>query len=70
MRQDSDEFDVANRQICKDLTITLENLNENMMYDFRVKAVNEVGDGELSKSISVHIQDDERMYKSCNASYG
>lgn len=62
MRQDSDEFDVANRNICKDLTITLENLNENMLYDFRVKAVNEVGDGEPSKSINVHIQDDECMY--------
>uniref|UniRef100_A0AAR2K4R8 Fibronectin type-III domain-containing protein n=1 Tax=Pygocentrus nattereri TaxID=42514 RepID=A0AAR2K4R8_PYGNA len=41
-REDSDEFDVANRQICKEPTITLENLNENMTYDFRVKA-NAVG---------------------------
>lgn len=64
MRQDSNEFDVANRQLCKDLTITLDNLSENMMYDFRVKAVNEVGDGEPSKPISVNIQDDERMYHS------
>ncbi len=64
MRQDSNEYDVANRQLCKDLTITLENLSENMMYDFRVKAVNEVGDGEPSKPISVNIQDDERMYHS------
>lgn len=62
MRQDSNEFDVANRQLCKDLTITLENLSENMMYDFRVKAVNDVGDGEPSKPISVNIQEDERMY--------
>lgn len=60
-RQDSDEFDVANHQVCKDLTITLENLNENMMYDFRVKAVNEVGDGAPSRPINVHIQDDECM---------
>lgn len=64
MRQDSNEYDVANRQLCKDPTITLENLSENMMYDFRVKAVNEVGDGEPSKPISVNIQDDERMYHS------
>lgn len=64
MRQDSNEYDVANRNLCKDLTITLENLTENMMFDFRVKAVSEVGNGEPSKPISVNIQEDERMYYS------
>lgn len=64
MRQDSNEYDVANRHLCKDLTITLENLTENMMFDFRVKAVSEVGNGEPSKPISVNIQEDERMYYS------
>lgn len=62
MRQDSDEFDPANRQICKDCTLTVENLSENMSYQFRVKAVNEVGDGEPSKPITVVIMDDQSMF--------
>lgn len=59
MRSDSDEFDPAHRSICKDCTITLENLNENATFQFRVKAVNEVGEGEPSRPITAAIKDDE-----------
>lgn len=59
MRADGTEFDVANRKLCKDLHIKLENLSENHVYQFRVFAVTEVGEGERSKPISANIQDDE-----------
>lgn len=59
MRHDGTEFDVANRQIITDTTATIENLTENNMYQFRVKAMNEVGEGDPSKPISANMQDDE-----------
>lgn len=61
MRSDSNEFDVANRKIFSECCGTIENLSENQEYQFRVKAVNEVGDGEPSKAITAKIQDDESM---------
>lgn len=61
MRSDSNEFDVANRKIFTECCGTIENLSENQEYQFRVKAVNEVGDGEPSKPIAARIQDDESM---------
>lgn len=61
MRSDSNEFDVANRKIFTECCGTIENLSENQEYQFRVKAVNEVGDGEPSKPITARIQDDESM---------
>lgn len=67
MRADSTEFDVANRKIFPECCGTIENLSENQEYQFRVKAVNEVGDGEPSKPITAKIQDDEskKLLKSC-----
>lgn len=59
MRSDSNEFDVANRKIFTECCGTIENLSENQEYQFRVKAVNEVGDGDPSKPIGARIQDDE-----------
>ena len=59
MRSDSNEFEVANRKIFPECCGTLENLSENHEYQFRVKAVNEVGDGDPSKPITAKIQDDE-----------
>lgn len=62
MRHDSNEFDPANRNICKDCTLVLENLSENQSYQFRVKAVNEIGNGEPSKPITAVIMDDQSMF--------
>lgn len=64
MRADSNEFEVANRKIFPECCGTIENLSENQEYQFRVKAVNEVGDGQPSKAITVKIQDDESR-KAC-----
>lgn len=64
MRSDSTEYEVANRKIFTECCGTIENLSENQEYHFRVKAVNEVGEGDPSKPISAKIQDDESMYKS------
>lgn len=52
---------MANRKVFSQCCGTIENLSEDQEYQFRVKAVNEVGDGEPSKSITVIIQDDKSM---------
>lgn len=62
MRSDSNEFEVANRKVFTECCGTIENLSEDQEYQFRVKAVNEVGDGEPSKSITVTIQEDKSMH--------
>lgn len=62
MRSDSNEFEVANRKVFTECCGTIENLSEDQEYQFRVKAVNEVGDGEPSKSITVTIQDNKSMH--------
>ena len=63
-RQDGGEFEVANPQICRGLSFTVPNLSEHHMYEFRVKAVNEVGVGEPSNVMNVRIQDDKGLFKS------
>lgn len=63
MRSDSNEFEVANRKLFTECCGTVESLSEKQEYQFRVKAVNEIGDGELSKPITAMIQDDERKFK-------
>lgn len=65
MRSDGNEFEVANRKIFTECCGTIENLSENQEYQFCVKAVNEVGDGEPSKAITAKIQDDESMKVAC-----
>lgn len=59
MRSDSTEYDVANRKIFTECCGTIENLSENQEYEFRVFAMNEVGEGDRSKPITATIQDDE-----------
>lgn len=61
MRSDGSEFEVANRKMFTKCSGVIENLSENQEYEFRVKAVNEVGDGAPSKPITAKIQDDESM---------
>lgn len=61
-RQDGGEFEIANHQMCRDTVLTIENLKEYETYDFRVKAVNEVGNGEPSQEVTTTIQDDEGLY--------
>lgn len=63
MRSDSNEFEVANRKLFTECCGTVDGLSEKQEYQFRVKAVNEIGDGEPSKPITATIQDDERMFK-------
>lgn len=60
MRSDTTEFEVANRKMFPlECFGTLENLSEGQEYDFRVFAVNEVGNGTPSNIINVKIMDDE-----------
>lgn len=61
MRSDGSEFEVANRKLFTECCGTIENLSENQEYQFRVKAMSEVGDGDVSKPITAKIQDDESM---------
>lgn len=61
MRSDSNEYEVANRKLFTECCGTIENLSEDQEYQFRVKAVNEVGDGDPSKSITATIQDNKSM---------
>lgn len=63
MRADGTEFEVANRKMFPECCGTLENLSENQEYHFRVKAVNEVGEGEPSRPMTARIQDNESMKK-------
>lgn len=59
MRSDSNEFEVANRKIFTKCCGTVESLSENQEYQFRVRAVNEVGTGDPSKAVTLKVQDDE-----------
>ncbi|KAF3843845.1 hypothetical protein F7725_002694 [Dissostichus mawsoni] len=56
MRSDSSEFEPASRKMFPECCGTLENLSENMEYEFRVHAVTEVGDGDNCKPISFRLK--------------
>lgn len=43
--------------------MTIENLDELHMYEFRAKAVNAIGESEPSITMTVVIQDDEGLYR-------
>lgn len=58
-RHDSKEFERVNKRLCPTTSLLVENLHELHMYEFRVKAVNEVGESEPSLPLNVVIQDDE-----------
>lgn len=60
-RHDSKDFERVNARLCPKTSLLVEKLDELHMYEFRVKAVNEVGESEPSLPLNVVIQDDEGM---------
>lgn len=58
-RQDEQNFVPVNKELCTDLFMTVEDLAEMFMYEFRAKAVNALGTSEPSITMTVVIQDDE-----------
>lgn len=60
-RQDHPAFESVSKDLCTDLTLTVENLDELHMYEFRAKAVNSSGESDPSIPLTVVIQDDEGL---------
>lgn len=58
-RHDSNVFERVNQQLCPTTSLLVDNLAELHMYEFRVKAVNAIGESEPSLPLNVVIQDDE-----------
>lgn len=66
-RQDQPAFQPVSTDLCTALTLTVENLDELHMYEFRAKAVNSIGESDPSIPLTVVIQDDEGL-SSCGLS--
>ena len=58
-RQDKQAFEPCNAEICPNMTMTVEGLDEDWMYEFRIKCANLIGESEPSIPLTVVIQDDE-----------
>lgn len=58
-RHDSKDYERVNARLCPKTSLLVEKLDELHMYEFRVKAVNEIGESEPSLPLNVVIQDDE-----------
>lgn len=58
-RQDKQAFEPCNTEICPNMTLTVEGLEEAWMYEFRIKCANLIGESEPSIPLTVVIQDDE-----------
>lgn len=60
-RQDHPAFQPVSKDLCTDLTLTVENLDELHMYEFRAKAVNSIAESDPSIPVTAVIQDDEGL---------
>ncbi|KAF6733011.1 Titin, partial [Oryzias melastigma] len=58
-RQDQQAFEPCNTEMCPNLSMTIEGLEEAWMYEFRIKCANLIGQSEPSIPLTVVIQDDE-----------
>lgn len=58
-RQDQQAFEPCNTEICPNMSMTVEGLDEAWMYEFRIKCANLIGESEPSIPLMVVIQDDE-----------
>lgn len=58
-RQDQQAFEPCNTEICPNMSMTVEGLDEAWMYEFRIKCANLIGESEPSIPLTVVIQDDE-----------
>lgn len=60
-RQDQQAFEPCNTEICPNMSMTVEGLDDAWMYEFRIKCANLIGESEPSIPLTVVIQDDEGM---------
>lgn len=58
-RHDQQVFEPCNTEICPNLTMTVQGLDEDWMYEFRIKCANAIGLSEPTIPLAVIIQDDE-----------
>lgn len=58
-RHDQQAFEPCNTEICPNLTMTVTGLEEDWMYEFRIKCVNAIGESEPTIPLAVIVQDDE-----------
>lgn len=58
-RHDAKDYERVNTRLCPTTSLLVEKLDELHMYEFRVKAVNAIGESEPSLPLNVVIQDDE-----------
>jgi len=63
-RQDEPAFQRVNPELITAQILTVENLDELHLYEFRAKAVNALGESEPSITMTVVIQDDEGLSNS------
>lgn len=60
-RQDEPAFQRVSPELVTAQILTVENLDELHLYEFRAKAVNALGESEPSITMTVVIQDDEGL---------
>lgn len=58
-RHDQAAFEPCNTELCPNLTMIVTGLEEDWMYEFRIKCTNLIGESEPTIPFNVIIQDDE-----------